>query len=202
MHPAISFSSALRQTLIGISLLMGLSACSPSLNWREVRPADADGLVALFPCKPDTAQRELAVPGLAGGPATVHLLRCDAHGATWALSYLHAGTPERLRQALPALDQALWDNVSAGDSAHAGRQALGPSKITGAASHPGALTWRLQGTRPISTDQAETVHVTAWSFAHGLTAFQASVWQGATPGSLQVDDPAVEAFVEGFNFPR
>lgn len=186
---------------IALFILLVLTACAPALNWREIRPAEAQGLVALFPCKPETAERRLTVPGLDGGPVTVHLLSCQAGGLTWALSYLDAGTPERLAQALPALDHALWVNLSAGDTVHAHRQPLGPSLVRGAHQHPGARVWLLEGTRPVSTSRLVPVRVKAWSFARGLSAFQASVWMDTAHGALQVDDPGAEAFAQGFNFP-
>src|SRR6218665_2085138 len=150
-------------------LLLALGACTPALNWRDVKPANADGLAAQFPCKPDQAERQLTVPGLEGGPVTLHVLSCPAGDTTWALSYLAAGTPQRLAQALPALDQALWANLSANvstaDAAHAHRQDMGPSKVQGAHAHPGARVWLLEGSRPVSTTRSEPVRVATWTFA-------------------------------------
>jgi hypothetical protein len=182
--------------------LLGLLACTPSLNWREVKPADAQGLVALFPCKPDESTRQLAVPGLSGGPVRMHVLSCEAGGVRWALSHLDASSPQRLAQALPALDEALWRNLSAARPASARQEALGPARIQGADSHASARQWLLTGLRPTPLNQAQGVQVMSWSFARGLTAFQASVWKDEGDGPLQVHDPAIEAFVQGFNFPR
>lgn len=182
--------------------LFGLAACTPSLNWREVKPADAQGLVALFPCKPDESTRQLAVPGLSGGPVRMHVLSCEAGGMRWALSHLDASSPQRLAQALPALDEALWRNLSAARPASARQEALGPARIQGADSHASARQWLLTGLRPTPLNQAQGVQVMSWSFARGLTAFQASVWKDEGDGPLQVHDPAIEAFEQGFNFPR
>lgn len=182
--------------------LFGLAACTPSLNWREVKPADAQGLVALFPCKPDESTRQLAVPGLPGGPVRMHVLSCEAGGMRWALSHMDAGSPQRLSQALPALDEALWRNLSAAQPAQARQEALGPARIQGADSHAGARQWLLAGARPTPLNQVQRVQVLSWSFARGLTAFQASIWKDQTQGALQVHDPAIEAFEQGFNFPR
>ena len=63
--------------------LLGLAACSPALNWREVRPELAN-LTLLLPCKPDRGSRE--VP-LGGQPVTLHMVGCDASGATFALAH-------------------------------------------------------------------------------------------------------------------
>lgn len=185
-----------------LALSLALAGCTPSLNWREVRPADAQGLVALFPCKPESAVRRLAVPGLAGGAVDMHVLSCQADGMTWALSYLDAGTPDRLARALPALDDALWANLSSARAPQAARQALGPAQVPGADTHAASRQWLLDGDRPVSTARVEPVRVKAWSFARGLTAFQATAWKDKGHGTLQVDDPALEAFARGFNFPR
>lgn len=187
---------------LGWILALYLAACAPALNWREVKPADAQGLVAVFPCKAETAVRRLVVPGLEGAAVDLHVLSCQAGGMTWALSHLDAGTPQRLTQALPALDQALWRNLAPSPSQQAQRQDLGPTHIKGADAHAASRQWLLKGSRPVSTTRSEPVQVTTWTFARGLTAFQASVWKNTTDGALLVDDPAAEAFVQGFNFPR
>lgn len=187
---------------LGGATVLCLAACAPALNWREVKPAEAQGLVALFPCKADTAVRRLVVPGLEGEAVDLHVLSCQAGGMTWALSHLDAGTPQRLTQALPALDQALWRNLAPSQNQQAQRQDLGPAHIKGADTHAASRQWLLKGIRPVSTSRVEPVQVKAWTFARGLTAFQASVWKNSTDGALLVDDPTVEAFVQGFNFPR
>lgn len=163
---------------------------------------DAQGLVALFPCKPDASVRQVQVPGLAGGAVAMHVLSCQAGGMHWALSHLDAGSPARLPQAITALDQALWSNLSAAAPGQASRQALGPAAIKGADTHAGASRWLMRGSRPVSASRQEAVQVASWSFARGLTVFQASVWKDAGQGTLQVGDPGIEAFAQGFNFPR
>ena len=60
---------------------LAAAACTPSLNWREVRLASTTA-VALLPCKPDRAER--SVP-LGGEPTTLAVSGCEAGGATFAL---------------------------------------------------------------------------------------------------------------------
>ena len=48
-------------------------ACSPSLDWREVRPLDSS-VVALFPCKPSGQERRVL---MAGQPVRLTLLACE-----------------------------------------------------------------------------------------------------------------------------
>lgn len=71
-----------------VVLTAALGACSPVFNWREVPIAD-DGLVALLPCKPDHATRNLP---LGGGSASVavDMTGCEAGGATFAVAHASA----------------------------------------------------------------------------------------------------------------
>ena len=72
--------------LILLAALLG--ACSPVFNWREVPIAD-DGLVALLPCKPGHATRNLP---LGGGSVSVavDVTGCEAGGATFAVAHATA----------------------------------------------------------------------------------------------------------------
>lgn len=180
-------------------LLLALMACAPSLNWREVRPPQGQGLVLMFPCKPEHHERRLTLPGLNGGPVTMHLLSCEADGRTWALSYLDASTPERWLQAPHALSDALWANLSVGRPASGdARRDLGPAAVPGMTPHPAARIWQMTGQRPVSATTFEAAQVQTWLFTKGLSVFQASVWAPA----LREDDPGLKAFASGFNFPH
>ncbi|NBQ91668.1 MAG: hypothetical protein EBQ88_09800 [Betaproteobacteria bacterium] len=77
-----------------VLLLAQLSACSPALDWRDVR-AQAVGLTMLFPCKPQTQSRSLEV---AGRPWSATLWACDAGGMTFAA--LALSPPDLEREAL------------------------------------------------------------------------------------------------------
>jgi len=55
-----------------LAAVLVLAACSPELNWREVR-ADPTALTVLLPCKPDRGTR--TVP-LAGRDTPLNRLRC------------------------------------------------------------------------------------------------------------------------------
>lgn len=63
------------------ALWMALTACTPTLNWREL-PLPPTGAHALLPCKPDRAER--SVP-LGGVPTDLVVIGCDAGGATFAV---------------------------------------------------------------------------------------------------------------------
>ncbi|MDE2402296.1 MAG: hypothetical protein KGL90_11590 [Burkholderiales bacterium] len=94
-----------------IPLCLGLAACSPALNWRTVRPPDASGLEALFPCKPNKVDRLVQLPGQAGPRVLVHLLSCQAGEATWAVSYLNATELSQVPALQSAMARTLRDNL-------------------------------------------------------------------------------------------
>lgn len=180
-------------------MTLGLGACAPATDWRETLPPDAAGLRLMFPCKPDHASRSLPLNGVEGGPVTLHLLSCDADGATWALSYADMGTPERRIQGLSALQAALVRNVSPPGGPAPSVQAVPEQTLAvpGRTAHPQDGAWWILGHRP-GPNGGTPVPVTigTWQFSKGLHVFQASVWQNP----LLVDDPRLRTFTEGFNF--
>lgn len=87
--------------------VLGLAACSPALNWREVRPELAN-LTLLLPCKPDRGSRE--VP-LGGQPITLRMVGCDASGATFALAHAELGLTGEVDAALRGWRSATLSNL-------------------------------------------------------------------------------------------
>lgn len=92
--------------------MLGFVGCSPALDWREVRPEGLP-LVALFPCKPASHARMVALAGMKV-KMTVHA--CSAGGATWALAWTDAQDPARVTQALQELRAAGAANIAAAPS--------------------------------------------------------------------------------------
>jgi hypothetical protein len=154
---------------IGIGALAG---CAPALDWREVRPAASD-IVAMFPCKPDRAERE--VP-LGAQRLRMRLLSCSADGTMFALSGTDAGDPAQVTPALAALRETAAANVAA------------PAASTAAFAVPGATPnalagrLRLDGRRP--DGQPLVAH--AAFFVRGTAVWQATV-MGAAPPVEAVD---------------
>ncbi len=64
------------------SLVVFLTACEPSLNWRDVS-IGSTGLTALFPCKPETVTRTLPI---ADTDQAMALRSCEAGGVTFAVA--------------------------------------------------------------------------------------------------------------------
>lgn len=204
-------SSALPPWL-SLPLWLSLAACAPALNWRDVRPEQAEGLRATFPCKPDVAERQLRLPGLAE-PVTVRLLSCQTDGRTWALSHLTVADADQVAVALRALAAATRGNLeaaSAGGRAAVQATELPPVTVPGMTPQPDSRAWRFD-TRPAGpkagspgeagASSAPPTTVTAWHFSHGLTVFQASVWQREAGTTAHSGPQAIVTFAQGFHFP-
>jgi hypothetical protein len=134
-------------------------ACSPALDWREVRPAGS-GITALFPCKPDSHARQLK---LGPDPVRLELHACKAMGVTWALAFADMGDPARVGPALVELRTAAANNLAASEPTSL------PLKVDGAT--PNAASQRIQfhGRMPDGRAVIEQVAV----FAKGTRVFQA-----------------------------
>jgi hypothetical protein len=177
-------------------LMLGLNACAPATNWREVNPPEAANLKALFPCKPEHASRPIQLNGLPG-PLAVHLLSCEADGATWALTYATTSSPTQRIAGLAALHDNLVHRVSQPGHAPAHVTLIKDAPtVKGSTEHPHQGQWWVQGVRPQDNGQVAPITVSTWQFSRGLTVFQATVWQNP----LQVDDLRLRTFSEGFNF--
>ena len=119
-----------------LALFVTLTACTPALDWREVRfegamPASqASQLNAVLPCKPDRATREQTV---GGQKVQLSMMGCKAAGATFTLSRLVLATPASAPQVLSA-----WQAASLGLPAGA-KVTTQPIKILGASAWPPAV---------------------------------------------------------------
>jgi hypothetical protein len=156
----------------GVGVLVcvwALWGCSPAMNWREVRPADA-GLVALMPCKPEGAQRDLV---MAGQSLTLHMLSCDTAGLTFAMGAM------RLPDGLAAADvQRGWRlaSLTSLKADPAAAQAWSPVLPKGVSGQG----WQADGLRHDGT--RVRAHVLA--LAHGNEVFQLAVYGDASPEVL------------------
>jgi len=161
----------------GVLLALGLAACSPALNWREVRPEGSDA-VALFPCKPDRFAR--AVP-LAGSRVEMQLASCAVEGVTYGLSHASVAQPAQVKWALEEMQAAAAKNIGAGPATPA------PLSISGMTPHPLAQRWALQGHGP----DGKPVHEQVAVFTRGLRVYQATIV------GPNIDAEAAETFFSG-----
>lgn len=182
-----------------------VSGCAPSLNWREVRPEAAEGLVALFPCKPDAHVREMAWPGVSK-PVAMHLLSCQTEEGTWAVSYV---TLPDVAQVPPALNE--WTAMMrrnlgaasqmAGTSGGIVEKDLGEIQVPRMTPMPQSHAWHFQAQRPDGLGRPLDMDIRTWHFSHGMTVFQASVWRPAVVVKGQSSEDVAEAFFRGLQFP-
>jgi hypothetical protein len=126
---------------LAISALALLCACTPTLNWRELR-LEPSPLKALLPCKPDRASRTVQI---AGQTLQLQVAGCDAGGATFAVMLADLPSPAEAGAVLAAWRQATLLNMQATgastqDSAYlpAGALALPQSVMTRASGQRSA----------------------------------------------------------------
>ena len=145
---------------------IGLAACSPTYDWRDVRPAEA-GVQLLFPCKPRTEARQVT---LAGQPLRMTMVACEAGGSMFGLAFADAGDPARVAPALAALRQAQAGNLGAP------ARSLGAAVVNGADPSPAPERVQVDGRFPDGT----AVRQQLVYFARGSRVYQAAVMGGAT----------------------
>lgn len=136
-------------------------ACSPVEDWRQVRPAGL-GVQALFPCKPTSQTRRLA---LAGQPVEMTLLACRAGDTTYALSHADVIDPARVGPSLQALTAAAASNLAT---------ATGEGRawhVDGMTPNPHSQRMRLEGRLP----DGSAVREDLVTFAKGTHVYQATV---------------------------
>jgi hypothetical protein len=158
--------------LIGVMVI----ACSPGLEWREVRP-EGSGAVMLFPCKPKSHTR---IVTLAAAGSAMTMLSCQAGDVTFALSHAELGDPSRVALALSELRLALAANL------HASNVRSIPFELTGATPNPQAMRIQLAGRLPDGTP----VHERAALFVRGTRVFQVAM-VGA-----RIDEASAKVFFE------
>ncbi|HEY0856014.1 MAG TPA: hypothetical protein VGE16_03095 [Albitalea sp.] len=160
-----------------LAAAVSLAACSPALNWREIRP-EASELTALFPCKPDRFVRTLA---LAGGQVEMHLVSCAVDGVTYAVTHAALGDGARITPALQQLRDAAAANI--------GGEAREPARfeVSGMTPHAGAQRWRIQGRAADGTAVDQQIGL----FHKGLRVYQATVV------GPRIDAEAAEVFFGG-----
>lgn len=163
-------------TAVGLSVL-GVLACSPALDWRDVRPEGSE-LTVVFPCRPDRHVRRVQ---LADAATSMHLHVCEADGHTFALAFVDLETPEMVGVAMGRLREAAAQNIGAP------APQLQPWQMTGMTPHAQAARLRANGRLP----DGAGVQLQAVFFSKGLRVFQASVL-----GSV-VNEEAVQPFLAG-----
>jgi hypothetical protein len=164
-----------------LALALATTACTPTLDWRDVRPAGA-GLLALFPCKPATGVRRLVLTGVT---VEMTLYACTAGDSTFAVGFADVGEPQRVGPALAQLWAAAAHNIGS-----SGSHAVAPLKVAGMTPQPQAGRQAFAGKLGDGQSVEEQVAV----FARGTRVFQ------ATMVGPKLDVQAVETFFGALRF--
>lgn len=160
----------LTRCVAALSALLALAACSPTFNWREVRPENTR-LSLLLPCKPDKAQK--TVP-FGGRPTPLAMLGCEAGGVTFAVAVANLSQPSDVASVL-----AQWQSVTLANM-KAGAAQLSPLKLPGAAPAQPPVLVTAQGQRADGT----AVSGYAAYFAQGSQVFQVVMYAGRASPEL------------------
>lgn len=159
----------------GVVVALGLAACAPALDWRQVEPEGAR-LSAMYPCKPRSHERTVQ---LAGSQVRMRMYACQAAGLTFALTYADLPDPAHLGPALRELRQAAVSNLG-GEA-----EALPAPQVPGMTPQPDAAHVRVRARRP---EGGEILQESVF-FARGMRVYQASVVGERLP------EEAVETFL-------
>ena len=149
-------------------------ACSPTFDWREVRP-EGSMVALMFPCRPVKEERRTRI-GTTAVPLQFH--SCSAGGAIFALAAIEAADPAAVAATLDAFRAQTSINLA------------GTVTAQGAFSPPGATpnsrSERLVivGSRP----DGRRVVAQAAFFVKGLRLYQATVLNADTPGGPEATD--------------
>ncbi|MEO8390363.1 hypothetical protein [Polaromonas sp.] len=164
-----------------LTTMVMLPACSPALNWREVRP-EGTRLALLLPCKPDKAQKIVPL----GGPATpLSMLGCDADGATFAVAMADLGDATKVPVVLAQWQSLTLANMKAGPAPQ-----VSPLKLPGAAVFPPASLVKAEGQGP----DGKPVSGQAAYFAQGSQVFQVVMY------STRISPEVAETFFSSLKF--
>lgn len=189
---------ALLNGLCGVSLgalgtlaVLLLSACSPSLNWRETRIADTD-LAAMMPCKPANHQRTVPLAGLT---VTLQMTACDADGATFAIAHTSIPDSSAAPRVLAEWRKSTLSNMNAKSVRESRDAAESFASASSSTTPPGASLLAIaQGQR--GDGSAVTLHG-VW-FARGAQVFHAAVYAPTQAGNVTTE--MTEPFFSGLKF--
>lgn len=155
-----------------------ISACTPALNWREVRFESTDGstLKAVLPCKPDTATRKQQLGGI---QVDLSMMGCVANETIFTLARMPLTNPLDAPKVLAAWQAAAAANVKTNAVPSMA------ATVAGAGAWPIASRVTLTGT----TTQAQILWFAKQS-STGLTLYQAAVY------GKQPNNEAITTFFE------
>ncbi len=175
-------SSVLRFSAVLLAAAALLSACSPALDWRDVRPKDVNILLT-YPCKPDQIAQDVV---LADQKIKMSMTGCVADKMTFALAHAHLPNPALAAKALAQLHQAAVGNV------HGKVTASSAAALKNATPGlPDSLDLKIDGQTPDGKPVRERVLL----FSQGSDVFQVTAF---APTDVYKDE-AAQTFAESVN---
>jgi hypothetical protein len=174
-------ASVLRLTApLAVALL--LAACSPALDWRDVRPKDVNILLT-YPCKPEQIAQDVL---LAGQTVKMSMTGCVADKMTFALAHARLPNAQLAAVALAQLHASAVNNVQGKVTASA--------RITPKNATPGladSLDLQIDGRTPDGKPVRERVLL----FSQGDSVYQLT----AFAPTATFKSEAAQTFVESVN---
>ena len=160
-YPAAA--SVIRFSTLLLAAAALLSACSPALNWRDVRPKDINILLT-FPCSPDQISQDVV---LADQKIKMSMTGCVADKMTFALAHARLPSPALAARALGQLHQAAVENVR-------GKVTFSSPDIpkNATAGLPDSLDLRIDGVAPNGKPVRERVLL----FSQGNSVYQVTAF--------------------------
>lgn len=172
----MSFYRALCKSTV-LVLVLQLVACSPVLDWRELRVAETPFRL-LLPCRAHAQDRTIQ---LAGQPVLWRLHVCSAGDHTFGVAWADLRNPALVGLGLKELFAAAAANVAA--SSDTG-QAV---RVPGATPHAGSQQAMLTGRR----SDGRAIQMQVAVFAYGTAVFQVTVL-GPSIGA-EISDPLMDS---------
>lgn len=96
-----------------ILIALGITACTPKFDWREIRNADAP-FIATFPGKPATHSRDIELDGI---KVKLHMTAADVNQISFAIAYAKIENNDKNLQAqqqqraLSAMQAGMLKNI-------------------------------------------------------------------------------------------
>lgn len=176
-----------RWALLCIGTLVGwsLAACSPALDWREVR---LDRLTILLPCKPDRAQRFVR---LGATDVSMQMAGCKASDALFAVSHIQLADQSHSADVLAEWQRVALNNMRATD-VQASKRIVGSGTGTSSqASHTSRSDRPLRGALELKVVQGRgpdghTISAQLAWLSDGLDLYHVAVY-GETLDAVQTD---------------
>ena len=106
-QPPASSSVSFSVRLCGALLALALAACSPTLNWREVRGNDAP-YVVLLPAKPTSFARPVDLGGI---KVDMNMTAAEVDDVNFAVASAKIADPSQRQAALAAMQAAMLRNI-------------------------------------------------------------------------------------------